>query len=73
MTEDEVRKIVTYVRSHQPTWKTTHTKSDAPPHERGVSLYDRRSQLLKGSKDYDVEMDELYVRSYLNEPPTQQS
>lgn len=61
MTEDEVRKVITFVRSHQPSFKM-NGKGDYD-----CSLYNRRSELLKGSAEYDAEMDEVYVRGYIDQ------
>lgn len=65
MTEEEVRKVVTFVRSRQPRWKRESLDDDFD-----ISLYDRRSELLKGSQEYDIKMDDVYIREFMNEQNT---
>lgn len=66
MYEQDIRNIVQFVRSRQPRFYTDKDKNDLSlkVNEEDFywcNLYDRRSELLKNSKEYDMAMDEIYI------------
>lgn len=60
-----IRKIVTFVRSHQPTFTVAENKHKEKVHPDCFyfcELYDRRSELSKDSREYCESMDEIYIK-----------
>jgi hypothetical protein len=68
MTEQDVRDVVEFVRSRQPRFYTQKEEDSLKVFSDDyywVNLYDRRSELLKGSREYDEAMDEVYIQEAL--------
>ena len=73
MTEDDIRKLTLFIRSRQPRFyieKEEHSLKVEEESHYYCNLYDRRKELLPGSKAYEYLMDEIYVKEairYFNE------
>lgn len=68
MTEQEIRKIVVFIRSRSEKFAVAKDGDPKvfPDSFYNCTLYDRRSQLQKGSREYDEAMDEIYIKEVID-------